>query len=96
MYGNRYKTAVEIAKAYKIVRKKNIRKAVIVDGTKYPDALASGTAATMNDGTILLTKPNKLNEDTKAFIRSNNIKNIIIVGGEKSVSKSVENELKGL
>ena len=50
----------------------------------------------MNDGTILLTKPNKLNEDTKAFIRSNNIKNIIIVGGEKSVSKSVENELKGL
>jgi len=93
---DRYKTAVEIAKAYKIVRKKNIRTAVIVDGTKYPDALASGTAATMNDGTILLTKPNKLNEDTKAFIRSNNIKNIIIVGGEKSVSKSVENELKGL
>lgn len=93
---DRYKTAIEIAKAYKIVLQKNISTAVIVDGTNYPDALASGTAATMNNGTILLTKPGQLNKDTKTFIRENNIKNIIIVGGERSVSKNVENELRGL
>lgn len=69
---------------------------VLVDGTNYPDALASGTVATMNNGAILLTKPGKLNEDTKAFIQENNIQNVIIVGGEKSVSKNVENELRGL
>lgn len=28
---------------------------------------------------------------TKAFIQENNIQNVIIVGGEKSVSKNVEN-----
>lgn len=93
---NRYKTAIEIAKAYKPVLKRNIRTVVLVDGTNYPDALASGTVATMNNGAILLTKPNELNEDTKAFIKENNIQNVIIVGGENSVSKNVENELKGL
>lgn len=93
---DRYKTAIEIAKAYKPVLKKNITTAVIVDGTNYPDALASGTVAIMNNGAILLTNPKKLSEDTKSFIQESNIKNIIIVGGEKSVSKDVENELKGL
>jgi len=93
---NRYETAIEIAKAYKPVLKRNIDTVVLVDGTNYPDALASGTVATMNNGAILLTEPGKLNEDTKAFIQENNIQNVIIVGGEKSVSKNVENELRGL
>lgn len=93
---NRYKTAIEIAKAYKPVLKRSIDTVVLVDGTNYPDALASGTVATMNNGAILLTEPGKLNEDTKAFIQENNIQNVIIVGGEKSVSKNVENELRGL
>lgn len=93
---DRYKTAVEIAKAYKTVLKPYINTAVIVDSTNYPDALASGTVANFSNGVILLTRPDKLNEDTKAFIQANDIKNIIIVGGEKSVSKKVENELKGL
>ncbi|MDB8852519.1 cell wall-binding repeat-containing protein [Peptostreptococcus anaerobius] len=93
---NRYKTAIEIAKAYKPVLKRSIDTVVLVDGTNYPDALASGTVATMNNGVIILTEPGKLNEDTKAFIQENNIQNVIIVGGEKSVSKNVENELRGL
>lgn len=93
---DRYKTAIEIAKAYKPVLKRSIDTVVLVDGTNYPDALASGTVATMNNGAILLTEPGKLNEDTKAFIQENNIQNVIIVGGEKSVSKNVENELRGL
>ncbi len=93
---DRYKTAVEIAKAYKTVLKPYINTAVIVDSTNYPDALASGTVANFSNGVIILTRPDKLNEDTKAFIQANDIKNIIIVGGEKSVSKEVENELKGL
>lgn len=46
---------------------------------------------------ILLTKSKTLSEDTKEYIKSNtNIKNIIIVGGEKSISSSVEDELKAL
>lgn len=93
---NRYKTAIEIAKAYKPVLNKDINTIVLVDGTNYPDALASGTVATFENGAILLTQPNKLNENTRDFIEENNIEKVIIVGGEKSVSKNVENELRGL
>ncbi len=93
---NRYKTAIEIAKAYKPVLNKDIKTIILVDGTNYPDALASGTVATFENGAILLTQPNKLNEDTRDFIEENNIEKVIIVGGEKSVSKNVENELRGL
>jgi len=32
----------------------------------------------------------------KNIKQENNIQNVIIVGGEKSVSKNVENELRGL
>lgn len=73
-----------------------IKTAVIVDGTNYPDALSSGIVATFTDGAVLLTEPNILNQDTKKFIQENNIKNIVIVGGEKSVSKAVEDELRRL
>lgn len=46
---------------------------------------------------ILLTKSKTLNEDTREYIKANtNIKNIIIVGGERSISSSVEDELKTL
>ena len=39
---------------------------------------------------ILLTNSKTLNKDTKEYIKANtNIKNIIIVGGEKSISSSV-------
>lgn len=91
---NRYKTAVELAKAYNIVLHQDINTIVLVNGQDYPDALSSSLVASQNNAAVLLTEPNKLNEDTQKYIRENNIKNVIIVGGEKSVSKNVENVLK--
>ncbi|MEG0250951.1 MAG: cell wall-binding repeat-containing protein [Peptostreptococcus sp.] len=97
IYGsNRYKTSVEIAKAYETVFNKRVKTVVLVNGEDYPDALSSSLVATQNDGVVLLTQPNRLNEDTANYIKNNDIKNVIIVGGEKSVSKNVENELKSL
>lgn len=69
---------------------------VLVNGEDYPDALSSSLVATQNNGVVLLTQPNRLNEDTANYIKNKDIKNVIIVGGEKSVSKNVENELKKL
>lgn len=93
---DRYKTAVKIAEAYKTVLRRNIDTVVIVDGTNYPDALASGVISEHKNVAILLTSPKKLNEDTKKYIVNNHIKNIVVVGGENSVSNNVLNELKAL
>lgn len=97
IYGqNRYETAVEIAKGYKTYLNKDIKTIVLVNGEDYPDALSSSLVATQNNGAVLLTQSNKLNKDTAKYIKDSGIKNIIIVGGEKSVSKGVENELRNL
>lgn len=94
---NRYSTAVKIAQAYDTQLKKTIDTIVIVDGNNYPDALSSSPVASMNNGAILLTDPKVLPKETENFIRqNNNIENIIIVGGENSVSKAVENQLRNL
>lgn len=91
---DRYKTAVEVAKAYKTMLKMDIDTIVLVSGENYPDALTSTPLASKQNAAVLLTKSDKLNVDTKEYIKSNpNIKNIIIVGGENSVSKDVEKEL---
>ena len=94
---NRYGTAVKIAEAYNTQLKQIIDTVVIVDGNNYPDALSSASVASMNNGAILLTDSKSLTKETENFIRGNsNIENIIIVGGEGSVSKNVENQLKNL
>lgn len=92
---DRFGTAVEVAKAYKPILNKDIDTIVLVDGMNYPDALASAPVSSMNNGAILLTNGNSLNKTTKDYIKSNkNIKNIIIVGGVKSVPSNVEKELE--
>src|SRR3712207_7997206 len=45
---NRYKTAIEIAKAYKPVLNKDINTVVLVDGTNFPDALADRKSTRLN------------------------------------------------
>ena len=94
---NREATAVAVAKAYKEKLNKDIDTIVLVDGYNYSDALASSPVATMNSGGILLTNSKMLSKETNDYIKENkNIKNIIIVGGENSVSIEIENELKYL
>ena len=98
IYGaDRYKTAVEIAKAFKSKLNKDVDTIVLASGEDYPDALCAGSLASSKNAAILLTNSKTLNEDTREYIKANtNIKNIIIVGGEKSISSSVEDELKTL
>lgn len=91
---DRYLTAIQIAKKYKMYFKTNPTTVVLVDGTRFPDALSSGVVANAKGGVVLLTQPNKLNKDTRDYLVNNkNIKEVIIIGGEKSVSNQVYNEL---
>ena len=98
IYGaDRYKTAVEIAKAFKSKLNKDVDTIVLASGEDYPDALCAGPLASSKNAAILLTNSKTLNEDTKEYIKANtNIKNIIIVGGARSISSSVEDELRTL
>ena len=52
---NRYKTAVELAKAYNIVLHQDINTIVLVNGQDYPDALSSSLVASQNNAAVLLT-----------------------------------------
>ena len=87
---DRYDTAVKIAEAYD-----DFDKIVLVDGTNYPDALSASGYAAEKDAVILLTSPKTLVPVPKAFI-DNTDKDIVIIGGENSVSKDIENLLKGI
>lgn len=68
--------------------------AVIVDGSNYPDALS---ASSLTDGKypILLVQNNLSDSVVSELYRLGVIK-VIIVGGEKSVPKSIEEKLKTL
>lgn len=84
---NRYITALEIAK------KARTDRAILVDGTNFPDALAAGALACQIDANIILTSPSNLPSQVVDFIKD--YKEAFIVGGENSVSRQVEEAIRG-
>ena len=94
---NRYRTSVEVAKAFKTRLNKDIDTIIIASGETYPDALSSGPLAAKKNAAILLTEARELNKDVKKYIEeTKSIKNVIIVGGESSVSSQVEKDLSSI
>ncbi|MFQ3545403.1 cell wall-binding repeat-containing protein [Halobacillus rhizosphaerae] len=88
IYGNtRYKTAASIAARLG----GNPDKAVVADGTDFPDALAAAPYAAKNGYPILLTKPNKLPNITSIALKG--FDNSVVVGGPNAVSDSVKEML---
>lgn len=93
---NRYGTAVAIAKKLSEVTGKPITDAFFAYGYNYPDALAASSVAAIK-GRPILYAPNKggLDDITKEYINSLNIKNAIALGGESVISKEAYTEIKG-
>lgn len=90
---DRYETSVLIAQK---VTDSEIctKKAVLVDGTNFPDAISMSTLAVKEKMPILLTTPDSLTKETEKIIKDLEIKDITIGGGSKSVSESIEKNLK--
>ena len=63
---------------------------VLASGEKYTDILTSAVLANEKNASILLTKINNIGLSTLEEIDRLKVKDIIIVGGEDSVSKNVE------
>lgn len=93
---NRYATAVEIAKLYPKELGTDIEYVVLADGTNYPDALAAASMMSGGKHALLLTSPKMLSTETRNYLKDNGIKNVIIVGGENSVSKAVFEQVENL
>ena len=90
---DRYKTSAAIAK--KIIEiKGSISKAIISSGEDFPDALSSSQLAVKEDMPILLVKLNDIDEEVMSIL-GNGLNEIVIAGGENSISTSLQSKLIG-
>lgn len=85
---DRYATNAEIIKEFK-----DADTCIIASGENFADSLSIGAFATKNGYPIVLVQKNKINDVTKQALKNSKIKKCYIVGGENSVSKSLEKEL---
>lgn len=85
---DRYATNAEIIKEFK-----DADTCIIASGENFADSLSIGAFATKNGYPIVLVQKDKINDVTKQALKDSKIKKCYIVGGENSVSKSLEKEL---
>ena len=88
--GNRFETANKIALNYF----KKADNVILVNSDAIPDALSVAPYAKKLNAPVLLTKSDSLDKKTKETLEQLNSKKIILIGGEKSLSKNLENNLK--
>ena len=86
---DRYETSAKIAQ--EIIKLTGTKKAVIASGEVFADALTVAPLANKNNMPILLVQPNNIPKATQEVLKQ--IEEVIIVGGEKTISKEVENKL---
>lgn len=88
---DRYATSIEVARRYSAPKTM-----ILATGEDFPDALTSAPLSGMLDAPILLVRGNELSPDLKDFLHDNrmNLEEVIIVGGEASVSNTLEESVR--
>lgn len=89
---NRYSNSAALSK-YTYVTTPTV---YIANGYKPTDSLAGAPLAANDKGTILLTRENQLDRSVKDEIQRLKAQNVVILGGEHSVSSDVVKELQGM
>ena len=89
---NRYSTATEISKKYFQLAPT----VVIASGEGYADALVGGSLVSQEKIPMFLTKKNSLPLETKNELVRLKTKKVYILGGENTISKSVETEIENM
>ena len=87
---NRYETSVEVSE-------KNFKSAdtvVLASGQNIADALVASSYADIEEAPILLTNKNSISDEVLDEIERLKADKVVIVGGQSSVSSSVESRLK--
>lgn len=88
---DRYETSILLAKysgSKEIV--------VVASGENFADALVAAPFSAKQKGAILLTNKYKLGQKTEQFIKDTKFNESYVIGGEKSVSKDVINQLTNI
>lgn len=89
---NRYETSVKIAED--ISNRNNIGKVFLVNGMKDADAISVAAIASKDGIPIITNSDDKLLPSTKEYIDKNRIKEVTIIGGNKTISDSIKKELE--
>ena len=87
---NRYETSVEVSE-------KNFKSAdtvVLASGQNTADALVASSYADIEEAPILLTNKNSISDEVLDEIERLKADKVVIVGGQSSVSSSIESRLK--
>lgn len=85
---DRYATNLSINKEFEGVLDFNT--IYLASGNNFPDALSGSALAAKNNAPIFLTDKDSISNETVNYIKSKNVKKIVILGGTGSVSKNVE------
>ena len=89
---DRYETAIKVSQNG-FNSSENV---VLVNGSSIVDALAATPFTSAINSPILLTQKEALNSKTKAEIQRLGAKKVYLIGGENSISKEIEQQLKSL
>ncbi|MDO4792232.1 MAG: family 20 glycosylhydrolase [Buchananella hordeovulneris] len=87
---DRYETAVYLYSAYCA----DATKLVVASGENFADALAAGARALADDGALVLVRAKELPSEVSSRVKWEKIKRLELLGGERSVSTAVFNQLK--
>ena len=88
---DRYETSILLAKysgAKEVV--------VVASGEDFADALVAAPFSAQQKGAILLTNKDKLGQNAEQFIKDTKFNKSYVIGGEKSVSEDVINQLTSI
>lgn len=89
----RYETSLEIAKRCF----DNEKHTFIVSGEEFVDSMVIGPVAAKLDCPVITPRPSISTADSiKGYLEESTIDSITIIGGEKAISKAVENELENI
>lgn len=89
---DRYATAADVSKD----RYKNSDTVILANGSNFYDIAPASTLSAALNAPLLLTQPEVLPNVTKAEINRLKAENVIVIGGQNSVSNNVADQLSGL
>ncbi|MBV1822226.1 cell wall-binding repeat-containing protein, partial [Bacteroidales bacterium MSK.15.36] len=100
---NRYETSIKIAEKLEKSKKntgtvnenKKSKELILASGENYADALSAAPIGAIREIPIVLTKSNELPKETKEYIEKVNANKTYIIGGQASISDSIENSILG-